>query len=125
MGEDRSKERLNLYKKDGTKIASGDVGSMSVSLTGLGAGTKVAKGDYQVSFADDNRESDKTDVPAFAVPTTTTTTVKPTTTTTTTVKPTTTTTTTTTTRTVAPTTTTTTTEAPPTTTTTTTAKSEG
>lgn len=74
MGEDRSKERLNLYKKDGTKIASGDVGSMSVSLTGLGAGTKVAKGDYQVSFADDNRESDKTDVPAFAVPTTTTTT---------------------------------------------------
>lgn len=125
MGEDRSKERLNLYKKDGTKIASGDVGSMSVSLTGLGAGTKVAKGDYQVSFADDNRESDKTDVPEFAVPTTTTTTVKPTTTTTTTVKPTTTTTTTTTTRTAAPTTTTTTTEAPPTTTTTTTAKSEG
>ena len=103
MGEDRSKERLNLYKKDGTKIASGDVGSMSVSLTGLGAGTKVAKGDYQVSFADDNRESDKTDVPEFAVPTTTTTT----------------------TTTVAPTTTTTTTEAPPTTTTTTTAKSEG
>lgn len=115
MGEDRSKERLNLYKKDGTKIASGDVGSMSVSLTGLGAGTKVAKVDYQVSFADGNRESDRTDVPEFAVPTTTTTTVKPTTTTTTTN----------TTTTVAPTTTTTTTEAPPTTTTTTTAKSEG
>jgi hypothetical protein len=111
MAEDRSNERLNLYKKDGTKIASGDVGSMSVSLTGLQAGTKVANGDYQVSFSDDNRESDKADVPAFAVPTTTTTTAKPTitTTTTTTVAPTTTTTTTTTTK--APTTTSTTTVA--------------
>lgn len=106
MAEDRSNEKLNLYKKDGTKVASGDTGSKSVSLTGLGAGTAVAKGDYQVSFSDDNRESDKVDVPAFAVPTTTTTTAKPTTTTTTT------------TTTEAPTTTTTT-EAPTTTSTTT------
>lgn len=120
MAEDRTKQKINLYKKDGTKVSAGDTGSKSVSLKELDAGTSVAKGDYQVSFSDDNRESDKVDVPAFAVPTTTTTTVKPTTTTTTT--------------TVAPTTTTTTTEAPtttttttakPTTTTTTTAKSEG
>ena len=119
MAEDRSNEKLNLYKKDGTKIASGDIGSKSVSLTGVDAGTSVAEGDYQVSFSDDNRESDKVDVPTFVVPTTTTTTAKPTTTTTTTTtteKPTTTTTT------AAPTTTTTTTEAPTTTSTTTAAE---
>lgn len=108
MSEDRSDESLVLYKKDGTKVATGDKGAKSVSLTGLEAGTSVSAGDYQVSYSDGSVESDKVDVPAFAVPTTTTST----TTTTTTKAPTTTTTT------KAPTTTTTTTEAPTTTTTT-------
>lgn len=106
MAEDRSDESLVLYKKDGTKVATGDKGAKSVSLTGLEAGTSVSAGDYQVSYSDGSMESDKVDVPAFTVPTTTTST-----TTTTTVKPTTTTTTqnpTTTTTTKAPTTTTTT-----------------
>ena len=107
MAEDRSKQKLVIYKDD-AKVVEGKIGETDVALTGIEPGTSVANGDYKAAFSDGTRESDRVDVPAFNVPdkttTTTTTTVKPTTTTTTT---------------VAPTTTTTTTEAPTTTTTTT------
>ena len=117
---------LKVYK--GAEVVGsserGVDGIAKVTVDNLTADTDYAAGSYQVSFSNENGESEKVNVPAFKTKptTTTTTTAKPTTTTTTTEKPTTTTTTTvaptTTTTTVAPTTTTTT--AKPTTTTTTT-----
>lgn len=71
MAEERKNQKLVVYKKDGTKVSEGTVGSGAVSLTGLASGTVVAAGDYQVSFSDGTNESDKVDVPAFTVKTTT------------------------------------------------------
>ena len=122
-------DTLKVYK--GAEVVGsaerGEDGKAKVTVDGLDANTDYPAGTYQVSFSNENGESEKVNVPAFKTKptTTTTTTAKPTTTTTTTVAPTTTTTTstvaptTTTTTTVAPTTTTTTTVAPTTTTTTT------
>ena len=112
-------DTLKVYK--GAEVVGsaerGVDGIAKVTIDSLTADTDYAAGLYQVSFSNENGESEKVDVPSFKTKptTTTTTTAKPTTTTTTTVAPTTTTTT----STVAPTTTTTTTVAPTTTTTTT------
>ncbi|WZY36121.1 hypothetical protein NSR02_07180 [Bacillus sp. FSL W8-1122] len=94
-----------------TVIAEGE---SPLEITGVGADTEVAAGEYQAVRVADGKESERVDIPAFkTLPTTTTTTTTEPTTTTTTTEPTTTTTT------AAPTTTTTTTAEPTTTTTTT------
>ena len=64
---DRSKQSLVLYKKDGTKVTQGTVGTNEVDITGLAAGTVVAAGDYQVAYAEGTTESSKVDVPGFTV----------------------------------------------------------
>lgn len=68
MAEDRSKQSLNLYGKDGAKISTGTLGAKTVAVTGLAASTAVAAGDYQVAWTDGTNESAKVDVPAFSVP---------------------------------------------------------
>ena len=66
---DHSQQSLVLYKKDGTKVATGTKGQSVVTLTGLSQGTVVNAGDYQVSYiTDGGSESGKVDVPAFTVP---------------------------------------------------------
>lgn len=71
MAEDRSKQYLKLYKKDGTFVNSGAKGSKTAEITGLTGGKAVAAGEYQVAFSLDNAnkpsdgDSDKVDVPAF------------------------------------------------------------
>ena len=113
---------FKIYKGDDV-IAEGE---SPLTITGVGSGVSVAKGEYQATRVEDDKESDRVDIPAFETLTTTTTTTEPTTTTTT--EPTTTSTTTepttTTTTTAEPTTTTTTTAEPTTTTTTTEADDE-
>lgn len=68
MVEDRSKQSLVLFKKDGTKISTGELGTKGVTLTGIAAGTKAAAGDYKLAYTDGTQTSDKVDAPAFAVP---------------------------------------------------------
>lgn len=68
MAEDRSKQSLVLFKKDGTKISTGELGTKGVTLTGIAAGTKVSAGDYQLAYTDGTQISDKVDAPAFTVP---------------------------------------------------------
>lgn len=68
MAEDRSKQSLVLFKKDGTKISTGELGTKGVTLTGIAAGTKAAAGDYKVAYTDGTQTSDKVDAPAFTVP---------------------------------------------------------
>ena len=67
MAVDRSKQSLVIYKKDGTKVVTGDVGTKSANITGLVGGTSVAAGEYQSTYTDGTTESDKADVPAFTV----------------------------------------------------------
>lgn len=64
---DRSKQSLVVYDKSGTKVATGDVGTKQVELTGLVGGKQVATGDYQLAYTDGTNTSDKVDVPAFTV----------------------------------------------------------
>lgn len=64
---DRSKQSLVVYDKSGTKVATGDVGTKQVEITGLEGGKEVAKGDYQLAYTDGTNTSDKVDVPAFTV----------------------------------------------------------
>lgn len=68
MAVDRSQQELILYKKDGTVVATGAVGTKAVTLMNLDAGTHVNAGDYQVAFSDGINISAKVDVPAFDVP---------------------------------------------------------
>lgn len=68
MTEDRSKQSLVLFKKDGTKISTGELGTNGVTLTGIAAGTQAAAGDYKLAYTDGTQISDKVDVPAFTVP---------------------------------------------------------
>lgn len=68
MAEDRSKQSLVLFKKDGTKISTGELGTKGITLTGIAAGTEVATGDYQLAYTDGTNVSDKVDAPAFTVP---------------------------------------------------------
>lgn len=68
MTEDRSKQSLVLFKKDGTKISTGELGTNGVVLTGIAAGTKAAAGDYKLAYTDGTQTSDKVDAPAFTVP---------------------------------------------------------
>lgn len=68
MAEDRSKQSLVIFKKDGTKVITGDVGAKGATLSGLAAGTKVSAGDYQLAYTDGTQISDKVDAPAFTVP---------------------------------------------------------
>lgn len=68
MAEDRSKQSLVIFKKDGTKVITGDVGAKEATLSGLAAGTKVSAGDYQLAYTDGTQISDKVDAPAFTVP---------------------------------------------------------
>jgi transglutaminase/protease-like cytokinesis protein 3 len=68
MAEDRSKQKLVIYDKAGTKKAEGEVGANSATLTGIAAGTKVAAGDYKAAFSDGTTESNQVDVPGFEVP---------------------------------------------------------
>lgn len=49
---DRSNETLVIYDKNGTKVAEGELGTKSATITGLAAGTVVADGDYQAAFKD-------------------------------------------------------------------------
>lgn len=64
---DRSKQSLVVYDKSGAKVATGDVGTKQVEITGLEGGKEVAKGDYQLAYTDGTNMSDKVDVPAFTV----------------------------------------------------------
>lgn len=72
-GVDRTNQYLKVLKKDGTFVAAGDKGSKSVDIVGLDPGTKVADGDYQVAYDQDNANklsanaSDPADVPGFLV----------------------------------------------------------
>lgn len=72
-GVDRTNQYLKVLKKDGTFVAAGDKGSKSVDIVGLDPGTKVADGDYQVTYDQDNANklsanaSDPADVPGFLV----------------------------------------------------------
>lgn len=68
MTEDRSKQSLVLFKKDGTKISTGELGTNGVTLTGIAAGTQAAAGDYKLAYTDGTQISDKVDAPAFTVP---------------------------------------------------------
>lgn len=64
---DRSKQSLVVCDKSGAKVATGDIGTKQVEITGLEGGKKVAKGDYQLAYTDGTNTSDKVDVPAFTV----------------------------------------------------------
>lgn len=64
---DRSKQSLVVYDKSGAKVATGDVGTKQVELTGLEGSKQVAAGDYQLAYTDGKNTSDKVDVPAFIV----------------------------------------------------------
>lgn len=64
---DRTKQKLVVYAKDGTQVVEGNVGEISVAITGLAAGAVVADGDYQVAWSDGTQESAKVDVPGFTV----------------------------------------------------------
>ena len=66
---DRSNETLVIYDKNGTKVAEGELGTKSATITGLAAGTVVADGDYQAAFKDATtlKESEKVDVKGFTV----------------------------------------------------------
>lgn len=64
---DRSKQSLVVYDKSGVKVATGDIGTKQVEITGLEGGKEVAKGDYQLAYTDGTNTSDKVDVPAFTV----------------------------------------------------------
>ena len=66
--DERAEQMLVIYDKTDKKIVTGDKGASLATLTGLAAGTKVAVGDYKVTFTDGTNESDKVDVPAFEVP---------------------------------------------------------
>ena len=55
-------DTFKVYKKDGTKISEG---ASPLSITGITANTKVAKGDYQVARVVGGQESAKVDIPAF------------------------------------------------------------
>ncbi|GAK31010.1 FHA domain-containing regulator [Weissella oryzae SG25] len=66
MAEDRSKQKLVIYK-NGTKISEGDMGTKFSDIVGIAAGTEVAAGEYQAAYSDGMTESEKTDVPAFKV----------------------------------------------------------
>jgi uncharacterized protein YjdB len=68
VAEDRSKQSLVLFKKDGTKISTGELGTNGITLTGIAAGTKVVAGDYKLAYTDGTQTSDKVDAPAFTVP---------------------------------------------------------
>lgn len=65
---DRSQQSLVLYRRDGTKVSTGDKGASLVATIGLEPGAVVGAGDYQVAYVDDaGNESGKVDVPAFTV----------------------------------------------------------
>lgn len=68
MAVDRTKQSLVVYK-GADKIATGEVGTKSVAIAGLAAGTVVTAGEYQICFTDGTTESAKVDVPAFTVAT--------------------------------------------------------
>lgn len=68
MAVDRSNQSLVVYK-GADKVATGVMGTKSVTITGLAAGTIVSAGEYQVCFTDGTTESAKVDVPAFTVAT--------------------------------------------------------
>lgn len=53
---------LNLYDRENSLISSGE---KEVVITGIAANTQVAKGDFLVSWSDENKESNKVEVPAF------------------------------------------------------------
>lgn len=52
---------FKLYKGD-TVV---DEGESPLTITGLEPNTEVAKGEYQVVRVDDDKESERVDVPAF------------------------------------------------------------
>ena len=61
---------FNLYKKGETKAAFSGDPAAGVAIKGLAAGTIVAAGAYESTFADDTgklAESDRVDVPTFTV----------------------------------------------------------
>ena len=60
-------DKLKVYKGEevvGT-AERGEDGKAKVTIDGLNANTDYAVGTYQVSFSNENGESDKVDVPAF------------------------------------------------------------
>lgn len=69
---DRTNDTEVIYKKDGTKVAEGEKGSLTTAITGLTGGTVVATGDYQIAFKDSvtGLESEKVNIPGFTVETT-------------------------------------------------------
>lgn len=72
MAEDRSKQYLKAVK-DTAVVAVGAIGTGTVDIDGLPAGTKAATGDYKAVFDADNTKklsetaSDPADVPGFLV----------------------------------------------------------
>lgn len=68
MAVDRSNQSLVVYK-GADKVATGVMGTKSVTITGLAAGTIISAGEYQVCFTDGTTESAKVDLPAFTVAT--------------------------------------------------------
>ncbi|MDT2463263.1 hypothetical protein AUF12_08520 [Enterococcus avium] len=55
---------FEINKKDGTKVTEG---ASPLAITGLSAGTKVAKGDYVAIAVEESQKSDPVDIPAFTV----------------------------------------------------------
>lgn len=65
---DRTKQKLVVFDKDNKQVVESAIGTATVAITGLAAGTKVAAGDYKVAFSDGTLTSDLVDIPAFEVP---------------------------------------------------------
>lgn len=65
---DRTKQKLVVFDKDNKQVVESAIGTATVAITGLAAGTKVATGDYKVAFSDGTLTSDLVDIPAFEVP---------------------------------------------------------
>lgn len=64
---DRSKSVLKLYKRDGTLLSTSFQGLTQTSIYGLASNQVVAKGDYYVTFTENDIESNPVDVPGFTV----------------------------------------------------------
>lgn len=63
---DRTNQKL-VISKDGKMVAESAIGTPSVTITGVEAGSKVASGDYKAAFSDGIKTSELVDVPAFEV----------------------------------------------------------
>lgn len=65
-GVDRTKQHLVVYQSNVGKF-TGELGKRMVSIVGIGAGTVVNSGNYQIAWSNGPDISEKVDVPGFTV----------------------------------------------------------